>query len=381
MIDFPALLQNILPLMGARESVGTEERLKACADWFVAAHKGAGDGGVSAAYDLVRQKWLPSYPETTGYIIPSLLNMAKILKRPELVDTARVLGEFLLDQRSPEGAISHWSAKVPLPVVFDTGQVMFGWIALYEELGEERFLQAAEKAGRWLLDTMDDEGGWSQGQHLGVKKTIDSRVTWALLCLQSHVHIEGLEDKVRRTLDWVVAQQLDNGWYRNAAFEPGQDPYTHTIVYTAEGLFECGLILHEEKYIAAARATQTALLEQQRSDGYLASTFGSSWQPSAHSACLTGMVQASKLWRQLGFRDDNKAFMRGATLALNYASAFQRILSARANIRGALPGSAPCLGGYERLKYPNWATKFLADALMVQWRLDRDESIVEPYRG
>jgi len=36
-----------------------------------------------------------------------------------------------------------------------------------------------------------------------------------------------------------------------------------------------------------------------------------------------------------------------------------------APIHGALPGSFPIFGRYAPLQYPNWATKFLADALML----------------
>jgi hypothetical protein len=34
--------------------------------------------------------------------------------------------------------------------------------------------------------------------------------------------------------------------------------------------------------------------------------------------------------------------------------------------RGALPGSFPIWGRYAPLQYPNWATKFLADSLMLR---------------
>ena len=34
-------------------------------------------------------------------------------------------------------------------------------------------------------------------------------------------------------------------------------------------------------------------------------------------------------------------------------------------IKGGIAGSAPIWGSYSRFEYPNWATKFYADALMM----------------
>ena len=35
------------------------------------------------------------------------------------------------------------------------------------------------------------------------------------------------------------------------------------------------------------------------------------------------------------------------------------------NVRGAVAGSYPIWGGYIRFGFPNWAAKFLADAIMM----------------
>ena len=71
-------------------------------------------------------------------------------------------------------------------------------------------------------------------------------------------------------LDWVLAQQDADGWYRHCAFTPQEDPFTHTIAYTAEGLYRSGELLGEERYIAAGQKTADRLLQLQRPDGSLA---------------------------------------------------------------------------------------------------------------
>jgi hypothetical protein len=47
----------------------------------------------------------------------------------------------------------------------------------------------------------------------------------------------------------------------------------------------------------------------------------------------------------------------------------QDLEAADASKRGAVKGSWPFYGAYERLNYPNWAAKFFADALMLEIEL------------
>jgi hypothetical protein len=41
---------------------------------------------------------------------------------------------------------------------------------------------------------------------------------------------------------------------------------------------------------------------------------------------------------------------------------------------GAIKGSHPIYGRYARLQYPNWATKFFIDALLLKAAVARDEA-------
>lgn len=52
-----------------------EEHLRATAEWLAAAQDSQTDGGISGRYKL-QSSWSSSYPETTGYAIPTLLALA-----------------------------------------------------------------------------------------------------------------------------------------------------------------------------------------------------------------------------------------------------------------------------------------------------------------
>src|SRR5207244_2120129 len=54
------------------------EALHAAAAWLCRAQDASTDGGVSGRY-LLSRGWTSSYPETTGYIVPTLLALATAL--------------------------------------------------------------------------------------------------------------------------------------------------------------------------------------------------------------------------------------------------------------------------------------------------------------
>jgi uncharacterized protein YyaL (SSP411 family) len=342
--------------------------LEAAIDWILRARDQSQDGGIPACFDLLRGRWAPSYPETTGYTIPTLFACASYLERPDLHRTALALADYLLAARTPEGGVGHWKKQGgnhPAPVVFDTGQVIFGWLASWRETDSKAHLQAAIDAADWLVSVQAESGAWSQYQHLDRVKVIDTRVAWALIELAHVASRPSVVEAARRNLNWALGQQQANGWFHHAAFRAGDDPYTHTIAYTAEGLLESGLALQDDRYIIAAEKVAHALLGVQHSDGALASTYDSDWQPTSRSSCLTGNCQMALLWLRLYGRSREQSYLDAARKAIAFVYATQDLDASNPNIRGAIAGSYPIYGRYERLKYPNWSAKFFIDALLA----------------
>jgi uncharacterized protein YyaL (SSP411 family) len=348
--------------------------MAAAIDWIRHAHAAASEGGISKGYDLLRNRWAPSYPETTGYTIPSLLNAATTLDRAKLRTLALSLADYLLTSRTHEGGVAHWARPKSGPIVFDTGQVMFGWLAAFEASRDERYLQAAVRAGDWLVSAQHPCGTWKAHQYLGVEKTIDTRVAWALLELYLRTHQEAYRQAAMRNLAWTKQQQDADGWFRHCAFQEGEDPFTHTLAYTAEGLFECGQLLHEKRYMEASRLTADALLARQNPDGRLASTYGSAWRATSRSSCLTGNCQMSRLWLRFYETSGHRAYYDAAKKAITFVARTQNLKTSDPILRGAIAGSYPIYGRYERFKYPNWAAKFFVDALLMLDKVENEKS-------
>lgn len=363
-------------------STGTDdEHLLAALAWIEEAWKSTERGGISKGYDLIRGQWAPSYPETTGYTIPTLLNAARYLVRPELEKMALKLADFLLENSDENGTVVHWKAdENAKPVVFDTGQVLFGLIAAFRTTGDSRYLNMAVRAGNWLASIQSSGGSWKNYQHLGIEKVIDTRVAWSLLELNRLINGTKYSGVAMNNLEWAYTMQDSDGWFQRCSFREQEDPLTHTLAYTAEGLYECGVILDEKRFQKAGQLTADALMHLQRSDGSLSGTYGPGWNRPASWSCLTGNVQMSRLWLRLYEDTGDQSYYIAARQALDFVKRCQDLNTPHPGVRGGVEGSFPIYGQYERFKYPNWAAKFFIDAILAFAQIDKRTTAL-PFNG
>lgn len=331
-------------------------------DWLLAAHARSTDGGVPAFYDLLRDRWAPSYPETTGYLIPTLLAAAKRYGYDAARRAALSMADYLLRVQTAEGAIPGWGSITVY--VFDTGQVLFGWLAAWRETGDARFERAMVRAADWLLAQQEPGGYWTRYQFGGRVKSWDARVGWALAEVGLALGQPAYVAAGRRCLDWALTQQAADGWFDHVLLGPGLPPVTHTIAYAVEALLEAGLLLAEERYVAAARAAADALLARQRPDGSLSALWASGWRPLSRAVCLTGDAQMALCWLRLYQHTGEIRYLEAGRRALAFVAGAQRADDRWPPIRGAIAGSHPVWGQYLPWCYPNWAAKFFLDALM-----------------
>ena len=325
----------------------------------------ADSGGVSAGWSF-EDGWLPSYPETSGYIVETFIAAAKILDRPALVDRAHRIIDWELSIQHPDGAFpGHFGEPGSEPVIFNTGQIMHGMLAGHLQLGRAECLESAVKAGRWLARHQDADGCWRTFEHHGVPHTYNTRGTWALLATALVAGEPQLKDAALRNLEWALAQQRSSGWFANNAFTPDREPFTHTIAYAIRGFLECGVLLGSERYVDAAIKAARAVAGVQRTDGWLAGTYGETWVAGASYCCLTGVAQMSLNWTRLAQEAGRTEMRDHARKAIAFVKGHQRIDDPDPIVRGAVAGSAPIWGRYSMFEFPNWAAKFFADALMM----------------
>ena len=346
------------------------EHLVAAVDWLCLAQdkrNGMADsGGVSAGWSF-EDGWLPSYPETSGYIVETFIAAARVLERPELIDRAHRIVDWELCIQHPDGAFpGHFGEPGSRPVIFNTGQIMHGMLAGYLQLGRPECLKSAVRAGHWLARQQDADGCWRKFEHNGVPHTYNTRATWALLATALVSGDAGLKAAALRNLEWALAQQQESGWFANNAFAPDRKPFTHTLAYAIRGFLECAVLLRSERYFDAALKPARALAQAQRADGWLAGTYDERWVPAASYCCLTGVAQMSLNWTRLAQETGDDRLREHARRGLAFLCVQQSLEDADDVVRGAIAGSTPIWGDYSRFEFPNWAAKFFADALMTE---------------
>ena len=101
--------------------------IKAAIRWLCNAQDNTPDNGISRSYHLL-SGWSPSYPETTGYIIPTMFAYFHFTQEEEYKSRALKMADWEIDVQLECGAIQAGMIDCPQkkPTVFNTGQVLFG---------------------------------------------------------------------------------------------------------------------------------------------------------------------------------------------------------------------------------------------------------------
>lgn len=346
--------------------------LQAALQWLCRAQDACQGRGVPALYHLGRG-WGPAYPETSGYIIATFLAAARGPDRALFLARAIQLGDWELALLAPSGGVLS-SPEGTETRVFNTGQVILGLCALGEELGEQRYLDGAVRAGDYLLGLQEHDGRWERDTHCGAR-TYHARVCWGLLRLAALSGQRRFAEAAARNLAWVLRQATPTGWFANCGFH-ADPPITHVLAYTLRGLLESHALadpavrgLDLLAPVLAAAASLMGVLAQRRAEeapGMLPAAFDSEWRGRAAFSCLTGNAQLSIVLARLSHLTRRDEFARAARTLLSAAKRGQRLREGAPEVRGALGGSHPLGGAYCAHSFPNWAAKFLADALLLQ---------------
>lgn len=343
-----------------------ETHIQEAMQWLYRAQKASTDGGVSEAYHLYHG-WLPSYPETTGYIIETFFAYYDQTGDEVYKDAAIRMAKWLLDIQNDDGSITN--SNYEKKFVFDTGQVIFGLVKAYEYSGSNEYIDGAINAGNWLVEQQEDNGSWVKHSINNIPHAYYSRVAWSLAKLHELIGVEKYIEACKNNIEWCIKQQNENGWFRNASFTQRnhETPYTHTIAYTIRGILEVGIYLNSAKYIATAKRAIDGLMHEVSPAGYVPGTYNKDWQGDHSFTCLTGNAQlAICLFRLSRYEKENKLYRELAVNINQYLKGRQNITTSNNNIKGAIAGSHPIWGKYIHYAYPNWAVKFFVDALMQE---------------
>ena len=344
------------------------EHVKAAAEWLGRSQDATGCGG-SAAYWAPFIGWAEPYPETSGYIAPTLWRCDDVLPGAGYAERARRMVDWLVSIQSDEGWFpgGKWKPGVEgTPSVFNTAQILFGLVEAALRTGEDRYRDAAEKAAAWLVGSQQADGQWSIGHYReGYQPSYYAHVCWPLALYWTTFGDDKTEHAVRRALDVVLSTRTEKGSFTNWAFAPGKPAFTHTIAYTIQGLLESSFLLDAwEPYGQVACDSAERLMRYYEIRHRLAGAYDLDWKGVGWYRCLTGHCQLASTWLHLYQSNEDARFLNAAVRALEEVSRLQRLNAGSDGVRGGIAGSSPLYGRYMMFRYPNWAAKFFIDAML-----------------
>lgn len=353
----------------------TEPRARLAVEWLLRGQAATPDDGVSLGYfplDGQYAGWRPSYPETTGYIMTSLLQFARRYEVPQAREAAIAMGHWEVAVQMPSGAVQGGpvtAADRQTAAAFNTGMVLDGWCSAYAEAPDPAILEAARKAADFLVNDLDEAGYFkTNGGYVsaGEIKTYTCLCAWALYRFGQLANEPSYLDAAIRSIEAALRQQHDNGWFAHCCLTHSTCPLTHTLGYTLQGILEVGVLAGREDFIAAVRRGVDPILRQIKPNGYLPGRFYADWTPASLSSCLTGSAQIAIVCYRLAEITGEDSYTASAHRLVDFLKSLQLTQSDNPALVGALAGSFPLTGEYMRSGYPNWATKYLLDALMLQ---------------
>lgn len=267
------------------------------------------------------------YPEVTGYFIPTLLSIGEVAMAENfarwLVSVQNANGSFSLDDPARQ-------------YVFDTGQVIRGWVSIIDRLPELR--EPLARACDWIVGGADPAtgalqvprpgGDWSLGARGEVSEGIH---LYVLKPLRDAAALLGRPD-IRACADRALAYYLD----RIPVTDFRQsNMLTHFFGYMQEALVELGL---PEK----AREGMASVGAFQQTSGAVTAYWDVPW------VCSTGLAQLAIVWYLL---DD----VPRADKALAFVAQLQ-------NASGGFYGSYGVGATYFPAEEIAWAVKYAIEA-------------------
>lgn len=330
-------------------------------------------GGSSAyykKYPLLKGKWSDVYPETTGYIIETLIQYDPIFPEENLLTLALNNADWLLSIQLNSGAFPGGLGLKGKESIFNTGQIIFGLLAAYNHNQKQSYLNAIRKAVKWLLESMETDGSWKNGSYIeGFIPTYYTRVLWAISKSNQLLADQTIKRSIENAMAYYLSKSRPNDSFQDWSFDSTQIAFTHTIAYTLRGILEVARIMNNLEWEEiVVRSCEKIIIEVQKYEK-LAGTYKPDWKGDYSFQCLTGNAQIALLFCRLNQIDNNLEIAKSIFQpVLNY-----QYLGNDINRKGGIPGSAPIWKKYQIFRYPNWAVKFFLDAFLEIRRLHHSD--------
>ncbi|MDX1942361.1 MAG: hypothetical protein SFU99_17485 [Saprospiraceae bacterium] len=344
------------------------KRTQATLQWLEKSIQTTDYQGSSAYYHLIKG-WSLTYPETTGYIIETLFDYAKYLQQERWKNLAITCADWLCSIQRPDGAFPGGINTNADPIVFDTGQILFGLVRAFKETGDLKYKLTTERAVVWLINILELDGSWQRYSYVpNYIPAYYTRVIWAILYANEILKKDEIIAGMQLALNYYLQNITPQLSFKNWSFKPNESAYTHTIAYTLRGILESGILLNDERILTKATAVIDKLITIYKDKEKLAGKYDENWNGDYTFECVTGNAQMSIVLTRL-FQLTGNVIYQEIALHIFQATFSRQWLIPLQGLYGAIPGSHPLWGAYQRFKFPNWAAKFYLDAYLLLYKV------------
>jgi len=357
-----------------RDVPSFDQSLRNTVQWIDASFKSRGDGG-SSAYYFLGHGWKGSYPETTGYIIPTLYNYSHYVNEPYWSVLAKKAAEWLISIQSEEGGWQGLQIGVKCELrIFNTAMILDGLIAAYKEEKDEIYLNSAVKGAKWILSKMDANGLFKENTPVPGGSAGDMLV---LACMLNVIQYMPKDEQANytpaiiRSLHAHLQLQTENGWFSKCNFAdsyPGT-ALLHHVGYTLDGLIVSSELLDDDTYCKAGLKLAKKLLEKFESEKTLPAYINSDWTShydlgGKYSLCLTGLSQVAISFHKIAKLSGELAYAKAADAIILQVATISNWRSREKGLNYGVAGSYPISGNYQKNKVVNWAAKYHAESIL-----------------
>ena len=263
-----------------------------------------------------------SYPEVSGYMIPTLYNWGE-------KDLAKKLITWLISQQNKDGS---FSAPDGLPYTFDTGQIIRGFVSVLDDCPEVE--KPLRKACDWILKQIQTNGQLATPSTRMWNNITDDRI---------HLYvIPPLIEagKKLNELQYIKAGYRVLEYYKTRNDLLEFNTLSHFYGYIIEALYDLG------EYDLVQKAIKE-ITKFQKKDGSIPAYKNTSW------ICIPGVAQFAIIFYKLGIIENGDK-------ALKFLEKVQ-------NLDGGFYGSIGIGANYFPFEEISWAVKFFLDA--SYWRI------------
>ena len=336
--------------------------------WLKNSFKACDGNGSAAWHSFIRRPirgWSAAYPETTGYIIETLLDYYLLFQEKWMEDDAIAGADWLISVQKDDGSFPAGLGTNGAPSVFNSGMILLGLERAYVHTKDIKYLSCAANTVKWLCNCLEENGKWSSAAYIsGFSPAYYTRVIWATLKVNLHLQNQHVAQKMKLAIAYYATKINENHSVQDWSFAPGKAAFTHTIAYTMRGFLESAELLADTQYRLIAQNMADRLISEFNLKQKLAGTYDEQWVGDYAFVCVTGNAQLSLNFSRL-------YQITGEIVYYEYAKKFfESVKTSPSRIQipgilGGIPGSVPFWGKYMPFQFINWGAKFWLDAALL----------------